>query len=310
MMRYRVWAVIGMILLTVALSSCTTTRVARSTVGTPVPTKTLRPTFTSTVGIPTLTPSPTAVPATATSEAPTATTEPPTPTASPTSEAAKLTVNSAANVRSGPGTNYAQTGQLQPGQSFVITGKNPAGDWWQFDYNGQAGWVLGQMVRASGGERVEVVANIPPPPTTAPRPTARPQPPQPKPQPTQPPAAAYQYAAVRAASFPNTNDYTTVRCRATDDLSKAWGPAGILLVTGPVSAPPQPFGTHLDMANTGMQSNMQYRYSQDCKVELRPFVAGTYTGILVDGSGKQISDPITFASTGDTREFVLIWKPR
>jgi len=226
----------------------------------------------------------------------------------------RLTANATVNVRSGPGTNYAQIGRLQAGQSFVITGKNPAGDWWQFDFNGRTGWVLGQMVRASGGERVQVAASIPPPPTVAPRPTARPvaRPtarPQPQPQP-QPPAASYQFAAVEAAAFPNTNDYVTVRCRATNDISRSTGPAGILLVTGPVSAPAQPFGEPLNWANTGMERPMQYLYSENCKVELRPFVPGTYTGILVDGSGKQISEPISFTPSGNTREFVLIWKPR
>ena len=32
---------------------------------------------------------------------------------------------------------------------------------------------------------------------------------------------------------------------------------------------------------------MQYVYQTNCKVELRPFVAGTYTAILVDGGGNQ-----------------------
>ena len=77
-MRYRIWAVIGVVLLAVALSSCTASRVARGPVGTPVPTKTLRPTFTHTPAKPTMTSAPTAVPATATPEAPTATPEPPT----------------------------------------------------------------------------------------------------------------------------------------------------------------------------------------------------------------------------------------
>ena len=311
-MRYRICAVIGVALLAIALSSCTTSRTARGPVTTPVPTKTLRPTFTHTPAKPTMTAAPTAVPATATSEAPTAIPEPPTEVPSPTSEVSKLTANAGVNVRSGPGTNYPQVGRLQAGQTFVITGKNPTGDWWQFDFNGQSGWVLGELVRASGGERVQVAANIAPPPTARPRPTARPVPkPQPQPQPQpQPPAAAYQFVAVRASAFPNTNDYTTVRCRSTDNFSSGSGPAGFLKITGPVSAPAQPFGTALTFANTGMEDSMQYIYNAECKVELRPFVAGGYTGILVDGAGNQISEPISFTPSGDTREFVLIWKPR
>ena len=311
-MRYRIWVVIGTVLLTVALSSCTTSRVARGSITTPVPTKTLRPTFTHTPAQPTMTAAPTVAPATATPEAPTDTPEPPTAIASPTSEVSRLSAPAAVNVRSGPGTNYAQIGRLQVGQTFVITGKNPAGDWWQFDFNGRPGWVLGELVRASGGERVQVAANIAPPPTARPRPTARPVVrPQPQPQPPPPPpAATYQFAAVEAAAFPNTNDYTTIRCRSTNDISRDSGSAGILQITGPVSAPVQPFGTQLVRANTGMEAPMQYFYSENCKVELRPFVAGTYTGVLVDGSGNQISEPIGFTPSGDKREFVLIWKPR
>jgi len=307
-MRSKFWAVIGAVLLTVALSGCATSRGARGPVTTPVPTKTLRPTFTYTPAKPTMTSEPTAVPPTATPAAPTATPEPPTVAPSPTSEVSRLTANASVNVRSGPGTNYPQIGRLQAGQSFDITGKNPAGDWWQFDFNGRSGWVVANLVRASGGERVQVAANIAPPPTAAPRPTARPAP-RPQPQP-QPQPAAYQFAAVEAAPYPNTNNYVTVRCRATNDITKRTGPAGILKITGPVSAPVQPFGTQLVRANTGMEDPMQYFYSDNCKVELRPFVPGTYTGVLVDGGGNQISEPISFTPSGDTREFVLIWKPR
>ena len=173
-MRYRIWAVLAMAVLAIGLSSCTASRTARGPVTTPVPTKTLRPTFTHTPAKPTMTAAPTEVPATATSEAPAATPEPPTEVPSPTAEVSKLTANSSVNVRSGPGTNYPQVGRLQAGESYVITGKNPTGDWWQFDFNGQSGWVLGELVRTNGGERVQVAANIVPPPTARPRPTARP----------------------------------------------------------------------------------------------------------------------------------------
>ena len=320
-MRYRIWAVIGVILLTVALSSCTLTRVARSPVGTPVPTKTLRPTFTHTPAKPTLIPAPTTAPppltsAEPTSAEPTVTPIPPTPappTATATPDAASLTVtNATVNVRSGPGTNYANIGRASRGQSFVVTGKNPAGDWYQFDFNGRPGWVIGQLVEITGASRVQVAANILPPPTVAPRPTARPvarPTAQPQTQP-QPQPAAFPFVAVQAAPFPNTNDLLTVRCRTRQDLSSDQAPAGSLLITGPTSAPAQPFDTQLVRANTGMEAPMQYFYNENCKVEIRPFVAGTYTGMLVDGGGKQISEPINFTPGGDTREFVLIWKQR
>lgn len=116
-------------------------------------------------------PSPTATPARSTIEAPAA--APPTPqrptlapTTTPVPPQAAFTVTSdTLNVRSGPGTNYSRIGQVQQGQTFPITGKDPTGNWWQFDYNGRPGWVSGSLVRATGVEGVPVAADIPAPPT-------------------------------------------------------------------------------------------------------------------------------------------------
>ncbi len=311
-MRYRIWAVIGMILLTVALSSCGTPRVARSTVGTPVPTKTLRPTFTNTPAKPTLTSSPTAIPATATPEAPTATTEPPTPTVSPTPEqVSKLTANTAVNVRSGPGANYSQIGRLQAGESFVITGKNPAGDWWQFDFNGRTGWVLGQLVRASGGERVQVAVNIPPPPTAAPRPTARPVAratarPQTQPQP-QPPAAANQFA-LAYSEFRSADD-------ANFQWVTFWGrlgkppetpPGGYRLrVSAPSGTKEIPFNTVWEYAYTGQPSQFLY----NAKAEL-PRTAGAFRAVVIDGAGNEVSDVFSGTLTDRTHDVIVGWTKR
>jgi uncharacterized protein YraI len=73
------------------------------------------------------------------------------------------------NVRNGPGVDYPVVDSLAPGEAAAITGKSSAGDWWQVALgDGQAGWVLGQLVAASGDtSAVTVPANIPPPPPTA-----------------------------------------------------------------------------------------------------------------------------------------------
>lgn len=151
------------------------------------PTKTPKPTFTPT---PNVTPTPLVI-VTPTQPAPAATATPvPSPTPippSPTPAAPKLTANQNVNVRSGPGTNYVRIGELSAGQTFEITGKNGAGDWYQFDYNGRAGWVRQDFVTVSGeAAAIKVAQNIPPPPTappppppTAPPPTAPPPPPAP-----------------------------------------------------------------------------------------------------------------------------------
>lgn len=90
------------------------------------------------------------------------------------------------NVRSGPGINYNILGGINQGERYAITGRNELGDWWQIDYNGQPGWVFGELVTVENASNVSVAANIPtPPPAT---PTSPPPPPPTSPPPTNTPA--------------------------------------------------------------------------------------------------------------------------
>lgn len=125
--------------------------------------------------------------------------------------AAQVTTNDIVNIRSGPGTGYSLVGSAQVGEKFPVTGKNQAGDWWQINYNGQTGWIFGQLVTASGTEGVAVAQNIPALPTPAPA-TATPVP-----QPTQPPAAAAPTQPPAAAAP------TTAPVQASDNLPYALG---------------------------------------------------------------------------------------
>ena len=165
------------------------------------PTKTPKPTFTWTpewsptpIVFATTTP---AIPPTPEATATPAATEiPPSPTAEP---APTFTARQNANVRSGPGTNYPRLGSLTTGQSFEILGKNAAGTWLQFVYDGDAAWVSADVVAVSGDlGAVEVAQNIPAPP-----PTARPQPtsPPPPPQPTAVPAPTYPWMYVSGSAI-------------------------------------------------------------------------------------------------------------
>lgn len=122
---------------------------------TPAPTHTPSPTATAT---PTPTPSPTSRPSPTATATPTLT---PTPTPVP---AFTVKEGSAVNVRSGPGTVYPVIGSLQPGETRQITGRNEAGDWWQFDYNGRPGWVSGQVVIADAVASQVAVVKAPPTP--------------------------------------------------------------------------------------------------------------------------------------------------
>jgi len=59
------------------------------------------------------------------------------------------------NVRSGPGTNYAHLGYLDPGAQAEVIGRY--GDWWQIRYNDAPGWVFGELVTVSNADSVPQV---------------------------------------------------------------------------------------------------------------------------------------------------------
>ena len=92
------------------------------------------------------------------------------PTAEPTSavpEETQLTASQNVNVRSGPGTAYPAIGRLTTGQSFPVVGRNDAGDWVKFDFNGRDGWVTAALVTVAGDLNGVKVAQAPAIPTTA-----------------------------------------------------------------------------------------------------------------------------------------------
>ena len=161
----------------------------RTAAPTPTPTRTPRsaaaaaPTYTPTPrsaptrAAPTVAPTSTPGPAVA---APTYTATPrPAATPRPTATAAPaFTVDrDAVNVRAGPGTNYAVLGSVRRGQSFRPTGRNPAGDWLAFDFNGQPGWIFEPLVIVTRADAIAVAANIPAPPPTPVPATPAPAPP-------------------------------------------------------------------------------------------------------------------------------------
>ena len=166
MQRKAVLWLLAIILLT-ACSSADATPTPTKTAGIVSPTETPR-IILSTVVPPTVSPT---------------TVSPPTvipPTASLVSNP-MATINSDMNVRGGPGTNYPIIGAASPGQQYPITGENSAGDWWEISYNGQVGWVFGQLVTATDVKNVRIAAIIPaltstPRSTSIRRPTVTPLP--------------------------------------------------------------------------------------------------------------------------------------
>ncbi len=312
-MRLRIMIVLTLFVM--ALAGCSSDRSARGPIGTPVPTKTLRPTFTNTPAKPTLTPSPTVAPPTPTSAAPVATPVPPTPeppAATATPQAATLTViNASANVRSGPGTNYGTIGQVSRGQTFVITGKNPSGEWYQFDYSGRPGWILGQLVSVQGASRVQVAANIPAAPTARPAPTRAPQPAAPRPPaPTAaPPVAAKQFAqaGTEFRNADNANFQWVTFWGRLGKLTDATPIGGFTLrVSSPSGTKDVPFNAVWENAYAGI-SGSEFKYN--VKVEL-PRAAGGFRAVVVDGSGAEVSDAISGTLLDITHDVLLNWTRR
>jgi uncharacterized protein YraI len=322
-MRVRFWVLLAAALVAVAAVGCAN-RVSPAPASSPAPTKTLRPTFTATVPEPAATPTvgqagqqaggqsdaggevnkPTAEPASPTPP-------PPTEAPSPTPEAAAFTVSSASvNVRSGPGTTFPVLGRLNQGQSFPISGKSEDGAWWEFDYDGKQGWVIGTNVTATGSDAVQIAQNIPQQPTVAPRPTARPaaarpaQPAPPTQAPAQPaPAAANKYATSGTGVQPNTNDFVTVYCILYNQAGSGLLPGELRLLRD---------GQVVGTATFSSQATyyLTSGYNAGCKVEVSPAVNGNYTAVLVEG-GQVVSDPINFTVTGpDNRIQFVAWKQR
>lgn len=114
-------------------------------------------------------------------------------TPTPAPAAAEVIANTTMNVRGGPGTNYNIVGAANQGQRYPVIGKSPDGTWWQINYNGQPGWVFGELVTAQNTQAVAVASNIPQPPPPTPTPIPQPTP-VPQPQPEQPTPAPEQPA--------------------------------------------------------------------------------------------------------------------
>ncbi len=125
---------------------------------TPTPTSVPFPTFTPTVMVESqaVTATPVAPAATATvasvAEVPTpAPTSPP----APAPLAPQLTVDGdGVNIRSGPDTAYEIVGTGNTGQTFPVTGRTAAGDWWQICcFDGQPGWIFAALTTGQDGGR-------------------------------------------------------------------------------------------------------------------------------------------------------------
>jgi uncharacterized protein YraI len=117
---------------------------------------------------------PTATPAPSTAIRPTAArptsqqvTAPPPTAAAPLTPSLTIS-NTFANVRSGPGLNFAVLGQVQQGTQLAVSGKSADGAWWQVTFNGAPGWLFGELTQPNAAAAGVAVAQAPiAPPATA-----------------------------------------------------------------------------------------------------------------------------------------------
>ncbi|MCB9078448.1 MAG: SH3 domain-containing protein [Anaerolineaceae bacterium] len=203
---------------------------------TPLPT--LSPTLTASPNSATLLPpesglvAPTATPVLAPTFTPTGSDQPVSASSiSQTHNGPTLTALVNLNVRSGPGADYPVLGSLAPGQSFQINGKNPEGTWWQVIYppgSGSLAWVSAdtEYSTASSVEAAPIAQLPSPPPPTA---TSTPAP-TPTLQPTQPPALT----ANTPTAFPSptsvpTGDSTSEPTATSVASLAGWAFAGVRL---------------------------------------------------------------------------------
>ncbi len=230
---------------------------------------------------------------------PTDTPPPAEPTATPTPESAIAVTTQGMNVRSGPGTNYPILGAAQAGEQYVITGKDPSGAWWQVTYNGQNGWLFGQLVTANNSSAVALAQNIPlpPPPTNTPvpAPTQPPAPTAAPAQPTQPPAPQNNYkfnvAVVGKCERQPAGNYFQGKTYIGGQPASGYKVVFSYAPDAPPSTPPVVSGPHpgYEGWDAGYYSHI---------INASNPQAGNWFVWVVDDSGNRISEIANWQSTG------------
>jgi len=244
---------------------------------------------------PTATLAPTQPPA---SEPPTVT---PPPTNTPAPIAKVIVTAPQANLRQGPGVTYPRAGAVKQGSEFVVLGKNPAGDWWQIQINGQPAWIYGNLVRVENAESVQVAEAIPTPP---PAPT---QPPPPPPTATPKPAAPDPCANIGGdgckwhvrggpAFAPNTFGlkltFGFVHGGRGDEPQ---GSYFVWLEKNGVKLPvPDSVRSVTGSMRNGPNGPYNYEYSIGLGDLPDKNIAGCYTGWVLDGNGERDSQNFQF----------------
>ena len=218
----------------------------------------------------------------------------PTATPEPTPiPAAEVVIGSNMNIRGGPGTNYNILGGANQGERYNVTGKNNDGTWWQINYNGQDGWVFGELVTAQNTESVQVAQNIAAPPPTAVPPTATPVPPPQEVAPPEPPKPQYKFniTAVSKCAPQEGGTWFEGRTYINGNPSNGYN---VVFSYAPDAQPvtnPLQSGPHAGYEgwNTGYYSHI---------IAAGTPKAGTWYVWIVDDGGNRISEIASWTSKG------------
>lgn len=276
----------------------------------PTPTRPMRPTFTPTV-VPTDTPVPTATPV------PTETPTPlPTDTPTPAAPKARVGGDGQVNVRTGPGTAYAEAGQVATGTELDILSSNAAGDWYEVCcIDGQNVWIVARLVEVTGDPAlIQVAQNIPAPPTATPVPTRPPavvrppapaQPTQP-PAPTAPPAPAFRFTKYSMEPRPNSNPIVSIfggLYNSALDLTKPVSGYKLVVQAPSGEQKKEDFGPAFLRGDAGYPSEFLF----NAKIEF-PASEGAYRAWVEDPGGNRMSEAWDLPAAGETRTFLVRWK--
>lgn len=232
----------------------------------------------------------------------------PLPTDTPAPVARMTITNQVANVRSGPGTQYAVIGSVNQGMQFDVMGKNPGGDWFQFCcVNGEVGWMFSQLATVENVQLVAVAGDIPvPPPAPAPAPVQ----PTNTPAPAAPPPAADPCASIggdgckfRLTGGPgfagNGGGELKLQVFFMHSGIDGGQPQGSYFIVLEKDGQRLPISDSVRSIALQANQNQFGRYNYEYKLSPSQLpgntVAGNYRGWVLDGNGERDSRDINFS---------------
>lgn len=248
----------------------------------------------------------------------------PEPTATPTPFV--LVESGLVALRTGPGLEYPLLAQLGPGIPVAIIGRTEDSSWLEICcVSGQTVWVVATHIQVGNDISQIPVSFAPPPPAPTPSPFPT-ETPSPTPSPT---ATLYPFErAIGPQFFPTTNEYVTIWAKFYIGVEPFEDPAEgySLSVKFEGFDRPNALGDVASRdvfefsAPPGSGNRVQYNYKYEYRppdpstinsdaTRLQLIGTGTWSVYVTDGSGRQLSEAVTFttAPSNPNREIYIGW---